>query len=121
MAPKKILNFWFGFGFKEHFGKDRKFDALICKRFLKLHEATVRGELVLWRTVPRGRLAQIIVLDQFSRNMFRGTPQAFASDTLALALAQEAMAIGADKKLSKIERQFFLFSITCLSTKSQTA
>ena len=63
-------------------------------------------ELYEWRKSAKGRLAEIIVLDQFSRNMFRGTAQAFAYDSLALALSQEAVAIEADKLLNPTERSF---------------
>ena len=59
-----------------------------------------------WRREPEGRLAEILVLDQFSRNMYRGTALAFASDTLALALAQEAVAVGADLALPQMRRLF---------------
>ena len=88
------------------FSKKPGFDALVRRKFLKTYEAVVRGETTHWRSTPGGRLAEIIVLDQFSRNMFRGTPQMYRHDALALALAQEAIAAGADKKLNKDERMF---------------
>ncbi len=96
---KKDFNDWF-------FSKKPGLDALIRRKFLKTYEAVVRGETAHWRKTPSGRLAEIIVLDQFSRNMFRGTPEMYRHDALALALAQEAIAAGADKKLSKDERMF---------------
>lgn len=102
-----VLNFWF----KESkpsqwFKKDAAFDDAIRSRFLSTYEAATKGETVAWRSTPEGRVAEIIVLDQFSRNMFRGTAQAFAADQQALALAQEAVALGLDKKLSRDERHF---------------
>lgn len=104
---EEILNFWF----KEiepalWWKKDTNFDQLIAKRFSAIHTSACRCELFTWRKTVRGRLAEIIVLDQFSRNMFRDSPLAFANDALALALAQEAIAIDADQALSPVERSF---------------
>ena len=104
---QEILRFWFEEAKPEQwFRKDEAFDRLISGRFSALHQRAARCELYEWRHEARGRLAEIIVLDQFSRNMFRGTPQAFAHDALALALAQEAMASGADQVLDPRERTF---------------
>ncbi|HHX82247.1 MAG TPA: DUF924 domain-containing protein, partial [Pseudomonadaceae bacterium] len=66
------------------------------------------GELYSWRTTAEGRLAEIIVLDQFSRNIYRNTPQAFAQDPMALALAQEAVTAGALTALDQTRRNFLL-------------
>jgi uncharacterized protein (DUF924 family) len=102
-----IIHFWFEECTpKDWWGGAANFDEQIRARFLETHGAVVRGEAEEWREFPLGRLAEIIVLDQFSRNMFRGTPAAFASDPLALALAQEAVRGGHDMKLSAAERQF---------------
>ena len=108
MKPQAVLKFWFyKKGYDDwFFSKKPGFDALVRRKFLKTYEAVVRGETAIWRKSPKGRLAEIIVLDQFSRNMFRGTPQMYRHDALALALAQEAVTLGADKKLSKDERMF---------------
>ena len=108
MTPDAVLKFWFyKKGFQDwFFSKKPGLDAQIRRKFLKTYEAVVRGETAHWRKTPRGRLAEIIVLDQFSRNMFRGTPQMYRHDALVLALAQEAVAHGADKRLSKNERMF---------------
>ena len=73
---------------KQHFTKDAALDATIRTRFGDTLEAATRCELFSWRATPEGRLAEIIVLDQFSRNVFRDTPRAFAQDALALVLAQ---------------------------------
>lgn len=107
MKWQAVITFWFHEASPEQkFTKDKKFDALIRRRFLDTHRAATKGELAGWRKSAKGRLAEIIVLDQFSRNMFRGLPQAFASDAVALTLAQEAIRAGAEKKLTKTERQF---------------
>ena len=79
---------------------------MLRDRFLDLHAQANRCELYPWRKTALGRLAEIIVLDQFSRNMFRGKPESFASDSLALVLAQEAVSIGADKELNSKEKSF---------------
>jgi uncharacterized protein (DUF924 family) len=71
-------------------------------------QAAAAGELYEWRVTARGRLAEAIVLDQFSRNVYRGTPRAFAQDPMALALAQEAVAAGALASLDPTERSFLL-------------
>ena len=108
MKPENVLKFWFtGKGFQEwFFSKKPGLDAEIRRKFLKIYRAVVAGETAEWRKTPRGRLAEIIVLDQFSRNMFRGTAEMYRYDALALALAQDAIAAKADRKLTKNERMF---------------
>lgn len=102
-----ILIFWFKELDKSQWWvKDRVLDTLIRDRFLELHTAANKCELYPWRITAEGRLAEIIVLDQFSRNIFRGAPASFASDSLALALAQEAIAAAADKNLNALQRSF---------------
>ena len=103
----KVLKFWFEDTKPEQqFGKDPAFDQKVRERFLDIHAKIHAGESKIWRDSPQGRLAEIIVLDQFSRNMFRGTPKSFASDTLALVLAKEAVASGDDQKLPIKQRNF---------------
>jgi len=102
-----ILNFWFeeinpSYWFK----KDEQFDALIRQKFSATHQAAAQGELFAWRKSIEGRLAEIIVLDQFSRNMFRDDPRAFAYDAMALVLAQEAVATGECTNLPPARRAF---------------
>jgi len=75
-------------------------------RFSEIHTRATCCEMFEWRKEPEGRLAEIIVLDQFSRNMFRDSDQAFANDTMSLALAQEAIACGADQALTPVQRSF---------------
>jgi len=102
-----ILNFWFTeLRPEQWWAKDEKLDEEIKRRFSAIHTQAARCELFDWRMAAKGRLAEIIILDQFSRNIFRDTPQAFANDPLALALAQEALAVDADKALSPTERSF---------------
>jgi uncharacterized protein (DUF924 family) len=104
---KQILEFWFAeLEPAQWWVKDSQLDRLITEKFLTLHESAVRCELYEWRDHAQGRLAEIIILDQFSRNMFRGSPLAFASDPMALALAQEAIAANAGSDLSPQERTF---------------
>ena len=83
-----------------------EFDQRIRKRFAEIHAKAIRCELFDWRKDAEGRLAEIIVLDQFSRNMFRDSPLSFAHDSLALALSQEAISAGADQQLSPLHRSF---------------
>ena len=98
MDFNKVIDFWFNeIDSKQWWVKDLEFDQLVIERFSDVHEQAVMCELYKWREEALGRLAEIIVLDQFSRNMFRDKPEAFASDSLALALAQEAVAQGADR------------------------
>ena len=104
---EEILQFWFDETDPAQWWKvDPDFDRLILQRFSNIHARAHRCELFAWRCDPRGRLAEIIVLDQFSRNIYRDMPQAFASDPLALALAREAVAAGADDVLNAEQRDF---------------
>ena len=105
--PQAILDFWFReIDPAQWWRVDPAFDALIRSRFLGLHRQAAAGELFAWRSTPSGRLAEIIVLDQFSRNLFRGAPGAFAQDGTALVLAQEAVAARAHEALAPVERGF---------------
>lgn len=104
-----VLAFWFEEVDPEDWWKtDPAFDEALRRRFAALHERASRGELYAWRAAAAGRLAEIIVLDQFSRNIYRGTPRSFAQDGMALALAQEAVAAGALAALEPIKRAFLL-------------
>ncbi len=104
----KILSFWFEKNGREQWWtKNPDFDATIRSQFGALHGRAARGELYDWRDTSDGRLAEIILLDQFSRNLYRDDPRAFASDGMALALAQEAVRAGADQAVSVARRQFF--------------
>ncbi len=104
-----VLRFWFNEIEPRHWWSAAPaFDALLRERFLPLLEQAARGELSAWRMTAHGRLAEILVLDQFSRNIFRGTPRAFAQDSMALVLSQEAIAADALDALQPAERAFLL-------------
>ncbi len=104
---QSVLDFWFvKLESADWFRKSTELDRKIKNQFEETHRQITAGETADWRNVPEGRLAEILVLDQFSRNMFRDTPDAFASDSLALALAQEAIRAGDDKRLEKSQRGF---------------
>ncbi len=107
MQPQFILHFWFTeLTPRHHFAKDPALDEAIRTRFGATLEAAARCELFAWRATPEGRLAEILVLDQFSRNVYRDTPRAFAQDALALALAQELVASGQYRSLPLAQRSF---------------
>lgn len=110
MAPYQVvLSFWFEECTPEQwFKKDTAFDDEIKQRFGELSLQASRGELALWRTNIEGRLAEIIILDQFSRNIWRDTPRAFAQDTMALVLAQEAIRLPEYSALLPIQRKFMI-------------
>lgn len=104
---RQVIKFWFeeiepAMWWK----KDDGFDALLHQLFSDTHASACRCELYEWRRRPEGRLAEIIVLDQFSRNLCRDSALAFANDALALALSQEAIACGADQDLTPVQRSF---------------
>ncbi len=102
-----ILNFWFEeLEPAQWWVKDENLDKLMKARFAEVHARAARCELYAWRVHAKGRLAEVIVLDQFSRNMFRGSPLSFAFDPLSLALAQEAISAGAETELNQQERTF---------------
>lgn len=104
-----VLKFWFEeIPPAQWWEANATFDALLRARFLGLLQQATRGELHAWRDTPRGRLAEIIVLDQFSRNIHRGTPAAFAQDPMALVLSQEAVRQGTLGTLSDAECGFLL-------------
>jgi uncharacterized protein (DUF924 family) len=105
-----ILRFWFGEpagpARREWFRKDAAFDEEIRRRFGALHRAASRRELEHWRASPEPMLALVIVLDQFSRNLYRGDARAFAQDGHAVECAKEAVQRGDDLGLLPVERQF---------------
>lgn len=109
LSPQAVLHFWSSETKPEQwFTKDPHFDLLLKRRFLSTAEAAAKGECAAWRYSLHGRLAEIIVLDQLSRNLWRNTPKAFAQDPMALALAQEAIKLPGFSRLSVRERQFIL-------------
>ncbi len=108
-TAEDILHFWFEeTPPKAWWTRDPAFDQLIAKRFGGLLARAAAAELAGWRTTARGRLAEILVLDQFSRNVHRDSLRAFAQDGMALILAQEAVTAGALAALAPVERTFLL-------------
>jgi len=106
---ERVIGFWFEeLEPRQHWIKDENLDQLIAQRFSSLHDAAMNGELWSWRKTPEGRLAEILILDQFSRNMYRDQAKSFASDQIALVLAQEAVAQKADEALP-VEKRCFLY------------
>ncbi|MGF1491419.1 MAG: DUF924 family protein [Microcoleaceae cyanobacterium] len=111
----EILNFWFGHPDDPAYGRERKvwfiknpkFDAEIRERFLTDYQSASQGELNHWHNTPKSCLALVLLLDQFPRNLFRGQPQAFATDDQALALAKHALEWNFDQQLLVIQRIFF--------------
>lgn len=107
MQAQDILHFWFHeLTDQQRFAKDEALDASMRERFGATLQAAVRGELFGWRATPLGRLAEIVLLDQFSRNIYRDAPAAFAQDPQALTLAQELVASGQDQTLPLAQRTF---------------
>jgi uncharacterized protein (DUF924 family) len=114
METADVLDFWFGTPGSPEAGKPRDFwfrkssdtDARIRERFGALVESALRGELDDWAQSPRGTLALILVLDQFTRNIHRDTPRAFSGDAAALVLARRLVERGDDLALPLVERWF---------------
>jgi uncharacterized protein (DUF924 family) len=102
-----VLRFWFeDLTPEQWWQKDDELDKTIMNKFESIHRQASQCELYSWRHSAKGRLAEIIILDQFSRNIFRDIDKAFSQDPLALSLSQQAIEVGADKELSPIERSF---------------
>ncbi|TAE57199.1 MAG: DUF924 domain-containing protein [Nostocales cyanobacterium] len=109
-----ILEFWFGHPDQLDYGKPRsiwfnsepEFDRKVRDNFLEYYRRASAGFLDHWMNAPETCLGLILLLDQFPRNMFRGTPEAFATDWEALSLAQHAIAHGYDRQLLPVQRWF---------------
>ena len=107
MNYSDIIQFWYAeIPPRNWFIKDATFDTMLKRRFGEIHQQAAAGELSHWRKTPLGQLAEIIVLDQFSRNLCRDSPAAFACDGQALVLAQTAIASGADLALLPKQKAF---------------
>jgi uncharacterized protein (DUF924 family) len=111
-TPEEVIAFWRAAGSKKWFHKDADFDREIAARFLPAHEAAAAGRLVDWEATPDGAFALLLLLDQFPRNMFRGSARAFATDPLARAVADRAIAHGFDMRAPDAERNFFYLPFT---------
>lgn len=108
-SPQAVLHFWFQASTPaQWFNKDANYDALIRTRFTSTVEAAIQGECAHWRHSIQGRLAEIIVLDQFCRNIWRDTARAFSQDPMALALAQEAIHRSDFQRLPVAQKSFML-------------
>ena len=105
-TPAEVLNFWFKRDRKAWFEKTPVFDDEIRSRFLPLYEMALGGRLGSWRNEPKSCVALVILLDQFPRNMFRGTARAFETDPAAREAARAILDQGWDKALSADERMF---------------
>ena len=120
MHPQPLLHFWFTeLTPKQHFAKDAALDEAIRTRFGSVLTAAAKCELFAWRATPEGRLAEVLVLDQFSRNVYRDTPHAFAQDALALVLAQELVASTLDRSLPLAQRSFAYMHSESLAIHTQ--
>jgi uncharacterized protein (DUF924 family) len=107
VTPADVVSFWQEAGRPMWFAKDANFDRSFRGRFLSAHEAATRGELNDWAATPNGALALLILLDQFPRNAFRGTPRVYASDPQAYEIANRAVAAGHDRQVCRQLRAFF--------------
>jgi uncharacterized protein (DUF924 family) len=103
----EVIAFWQQAGPERWFNKDAAFDGGIRARFLETHEAAATGRLDDWEMTAEGTLGLLILLDQFPRNMFRGSARSFATDALALGIARRAVARGFDHKVDHTMRGFF--------------
>lgn len=115
IGPEDVIQFWLGEPGQSLLAKapswwkkDAEFDREITERFGAALERASLGQLLAWRESARGRLGLVILLDQFSRNVFRGTPRAFAQDPLACAVAEQSFAAGDDQTLAAVEVGFLL-------------
>jgi uncharacterized protein (DUF924 family) len=108
ISPADVIAFWREAGTEKWFRKDAEFDRAVADRFAALHAQAAAGRLRDWATTPEGALALILILDQFSRNMFRGTPMAFATDELACGIARQAADAGFDN-LVPAELRLFMY------------
>jgi uncharacterized protein (DUF924 family) len=106
-AAEEVVEFWRNAGPSMWFAKDPQFDRSFRERFLQLYEKAAQGELQEWSKDPRSTLALLILLDQFPRNSFRGTPRMYATDELARKEAETAIALGHDQAVPKELRLFF--------------
>jgi uncharacterized protein (DUF924 family) len=112
IEPADVVSFWQAAGAEKWFSKDDALDAAIRARFLAAYEAAVAGDLAHWELTAEGALALVIVLDQFSRNMFRASARTYAADPLARAVADRALAHGFDQAVAADLRTFFYLPFT---------
>jgi uncharacterized protein (DUF924 family) len=102
-----ILDFWFEqISTDDWFANNELFDLKMVEKFIVIHSQAISGELFRWRDEPLGRLAEIILIDQFSRNIYRGEPKSYASDSMALVLAEEGIRNNIQKNFETKHKQF---------------
>ncbi len=106
-TPDEVIAFWREAGPDRWFAKDAAFDQACRDRFTLTYEAAARGDLAEWELTPEGALAVVLLLDQFPRNMFRGTRRAYATDHAALMTADRAVERGYDQRVDPTFRRFF--------------
>lgn len=106
-SASDILSFWLDAGHDKWFNKDDAFDAAIRAKFLATYEAAAAGKLNDWEKAPEGALALLLLLDQFPRNMFRGSAQSWATDPIARDITRRALAKGFDKQVPDALQAFF--------------
>jgi uncharacterized protein (DUF924 family) len=107
VSPDTIVQFWREAGPEKWFAKDEAFDQVCRDRFLSTYRAAARGDLNEWELTPDGALAAILLLDQFPRNMFRGTRDAYKTDPAAVMAADRAIEKGFDRQVDPAFRRFF--------------
>ena len=107
LSPEEIIGFWTEAGPSRWFARSEPFDQAIRDRFEAAHHAAARGELSAWEESPRGALALLLLLDQFPRNLYRGSAHAFATDPLARAITERAIGKGFDLQTEAPLRPFF--------------
>ena len=123
LTPEDVLDYWINdLGPNGWYAIDDATDKAIRDKFEQLWQSAHDGECAEWMSNPRSALALVILLDQMSRNMFRGSPKAYASDSLALAMAKRALDLGWDMRVDEPERQFFylpLMHSECLADQER--
>jgi uncharacterized protein (DUF924 family) len=107
MTPEAVVNFWTDAGSSRWFAKDDAFDADLRAHFEGAHHTAARGGFTEWEETPEGALALVLLLDQFPRNIFRGSAHAFATDPRAREVADRAIARGFDQRFEPALRCFF--------------
>lgn len=109
---QNVIDFWFSQENKpKWYIKDKEFDKIISEKFLDYYKEAALGNLDHWKLSPEGTLSLIILLDQFPRNMFRGHPKSFSTDSKALSITKEVIAKGLDKNLSTEYKQFLFMPL----------
>jgi len=112
VAIDEVIAFWMKAGPRKWFDHNPAFDEVIRERFGPLHFSASRGERLDWDQTPEGALALLLLLDQFPRNLFRGSAHAFATDPMARAVAERALDAGFDQRMSPELRPFFHLPFT---------